>query len=347
MRKSLGGYLAVLFVGLVLGLLTSMAYYSGKSASETVADPVVAEVKGESIPASQAFRENKQRIFELEEALFKLKRQSLDDFLENRLLSEESKKANLSIDRLIVAKVGAETAAVSDKEVDAFLSEKGIPAETPEKKGEVREFLKYRKSMEKRQGYLSQLKSQSNVKIFLDVPKAPRVKVDTDGYPSWGNPNAAITLVEFADYECPFCQRTVATLERLKEAYGPDKLRIVFRDLPSDTHPRALPAALAAHCANDQGKFWEYHRVLFDNQAKLEDADLKTYAAKVNLEPDAFKQCIDSKKFQSVIDKSKREAEALGFDSTPTIVLNGIVVPGAQPFEILKEKIEALLKQNT
>lgn len=347
MRKSLTGYLSVLFLGLVLGGLLSMAYYSGKSASETVADPVVAEVQGEKIPASQAFKENKRRIFELEDALFKLKRQSLDDYLETRLLGEESKKANLSVDRLIVAKVGADVGPVSDKEVDSFLAEKGIPAETPEKKNEVREYLKFRKSMEKRQTYLTQLKEQSGVKVFLDAPAAPRVKVDTEGYPAWGNPSAPITLVEFADFECPFCQRSVATLDRLKETYGPDKLRIVFRDLPLESHERAVPAALAAHCANEQGKFWEYHRSLYDNQTALQDTDLKAYATKNGLQAEAFTQCYDTKKFQSVVDKSKREAEALGFDSAPTFVLNGIIVPGAQPYEVLKEKIEALLKQNT
>jgi protein-disulfide isomerase len=347
MRKSLTGILSLVMVGFVLGLLSAVAYYSGRSSLEKVTDPVVAELKGESIPASQAFKENKRRIFELEESLFKLKQQSLDDYLENRLLAEESKKKNVPVDRLILSEVGNEVGPVSDKEVESFLAEKGIPAETAEKKNEVREYLKYRKSMEKRQTYLAGLKNKAGVKVYLDAPSAPRVKVDTDGYPSWGSPTAPVTLVEFADYECPFCQRAVATLERLKEAYGPDKLQIVFRDLPIDTHARAMPAALAAHCAKDQGKFWEYHRLLFDNQASLQDADLKGYAAKVGLNADDFTACFDSKKFQGVIEKSKREADALGLDSTPTFVVNGILIPGAQPFEVLKEKIDALLNQNT
>ncbi len=347
MRKSLTGYLTVLFAGLTLGILVSMAYYSGKAATEKVADPVVAELEGKSIPASTAFKENKRRIFELEEALFKVKRQSLDDYLENELLAEESKKKNIPVDRLIMNEVGTEAGPVSDKEVEAFLAEKGIPAETPEKKSEVKEYLKYRKAMEKRQGYLAALKDKAGVKVYLEAPAAPRVKVDVDGYPSWGSNSAPVTLVEFADYECPFCQRSVATLNRLKEAYGPDKLRIVFRDLPIDTHERARPAALAAHCANDQGKFWEYHKVLFENQANLQDKDLAAYAEKTGLDKDAFASCVEAKKFQGVVDKSRREADALGFDSTPTFVLNGIVVPGNQPFEVLKEKIDALLKQNT
>jgi protein-disulfide isomerase len=347
MRKSLAGYLSVLFVGLVLGVLGTAAYYSGKSATEKVADPVVAEVKGEAIPASQAFKENKRRIFELEEALFKLKRQSLDDYLENRLLSEESKKKNIAVDRLIMNEVGNEAGPVSDKEVESFLAEKGIPAETAEKKNEVREYLKFRKSMEKRHAYLAQLKNQAGVKVYLDAPAAPRVKVDVDGYPSWGNASAPITLVEFADFECPFCQRTVATLERLKETYGPDKLRVVFRDLPIDTHERAVPAALAAHCANEQGKFWEYHKTLYENQTALGDQNLKDYAKKIGLDAEPFAQCFDSKKFASLVEKGKREADALGLDSTPTFIVNGIIVPGAQPYEVLKEKIDALLSQNT
>ncbi len=344
MGKNLSGYLSVLFVGLVLGLLISTAYFKGKSTSPiAMVDPVVAELKGESINASQAFKDNKRRIFELEEGLFKIKRQSLEDYLENRLLAEESKKTNLPVDRLILSKVGTEIGPISDQEVDSFLVEKGIPAQTAEKKADVREYLKYRKAMENRQSYLTQLKREAGLKVYLNAPASPRVQVDTAGYPSWGDSAAPITLVEFADYECPFCQRASATLNRLMEAYGPKVLQVVFRDLPSDAHSRAIPAALAAHCAQDQGKFWPFHQALYEHQTLLQDVDLKGYATKIGLEPVAFTQCFESKKFLSTIEKSKREAEALAFDSTPTFVVNGIVMTGAQPFEVMKEKIDALL----
>lgn len=348
MRKSLAGYLSIFFVGLVFGILGAAAYRSGKSASESgAADPVIAEIKGESILASQAFKTNARRIFELEDALFKLKRQSLNDFLENRLLTDESKSKNIPVDKLILAQAGKDLPAVSDKEVEGFLAEKGIPADTAEKKNEVREYLKFRKSMENRHAYIDRLKGQAGVKTFLDQPASPRVKVDTENYPSWGNANAPITVVEFADFECPFCQRSVATLERLKAAYGPEKLRIVFRDLPIDTHERAIPSALAAHCAHEQGRFWDFHQTLFENQTQLQDENLKAYAGKLKLDEVKFAQCFDSKKFQSLVEKSRKEADALGLDSTPTFVINGIIVPGAQPFEVLKEKIDDLLKANS
>lgn len=347
MRKSLAGYLIVLLVGVLLGGLGTAAYRSGKSADEANTDPIIAEVKGESVPASQAFKDNKRRIFELEDALFRIKRQSVNDYLENRLLTEESQRKGLPIDKLIVAAVGTEVPPVTDREIDGFLTEKGIQADTAEKKNEVREYLRYRKAAEKRHAYVETLRIQAKVKVYLEEPSAPRIKVDTDGYPSWGSANAPVTLIEFADFECPFCQKAVATLDKLKESYGPDKLRIVFRDLPIDTHERAVPAALAAHCAQEQGKFWEYYKALYENQNALKDDQLKDYAVKVGIEGTRFTECYDSKRHLAVVEKSRREADALGIDSTPSFIVNGVVVPGAQPFEVIKEKIEALLKQNT
>jgi protein-disulfide isomerase len=170
--------------------------------------------------------------------------------------------------------------------------------------------------------------------------------VNTAGYPTWGNSNAPVTIVEFSDYQCPFCARVVPTLDRIKKEYGPEKVRIVFRDMPLPSHPRAPAASLAAHCANEQGKFWEYHNILFENQSKLDDGDLKTYAQKAGTDVNKFAECFSSKKYQSTIDKSIQEANSLGIQSTPSFVINGTLLPGAQPFEKFKERIDRASKKS-
>src|SRR5690606_13929284 len=98
---------------------------------------------------------------------------------------------------------------------------------------------------------------------------------------------------------------------RIMEEYGPDRLRVVFRDLPLEAHPRAVPSALAAHCADEQGKFWEYHDLLFQNQTQLEDANLLEYAKRLSLDEEKFTQCYQSRKYEGRVQRSVREADLL------------------------------------
>jgi protein-disulfide isomerase len=159
-----------------------------------------------------------------------------------------------------------------------------------------------------------------------------------------GNAKAPVTIIEFSDYQCPYCSRAVPTLERIKKEYGPDKVKVVFIDMPLPNHPRAVPASQAAHCANDQGKFWEMHNAIFNNQAKMEDADLKEHAKSVGLDLAKFNECFDSGKHKATVEKARAEAEKAGIQATPSFVINGQLMQGAQPFERFKEKIDRATK---
>ena len=114
--------------------------------------------------------------------------------------------------------------------------------------------------------------------------------------------------------------------------------------MPLPNHNRALPASLAARCANEQGKFWEMHNTLFENQQKLEDKDLKEYAKTVGLDVAKFNTCFDGKKYQADLEKSRTEAERLGIAATPSFLINGVLLQGAQPFEKFKERIDRAAK---
>jgi protein-disulfide isomerase len=179
---------------------------------------------------------------------------------------------------------------------------------------------------------------------MVKEPEAPKLAVNTEGYPSWGNAKAPVTVIEFSDFQCPFCSRAVPTIDRIKKEFGPDKVRIVFRDMPLPNHNRALPASLAARCANEQGKFWEMHNTLFENQQKLEDKDLKEYAKTVGLDVAKFNECFDGKKYVADLEKSRSEAEKIGIAATPSFLINGVLLQGAQPFEKFKEKIDRAAK---
>ncbi|MCB0404592.1 MAG: thioredoxin domain-containing protein [Bdellovibrionales bacterium] len=330
-----------LVVGAVLTFLIQMLLSSSGGDN-----PVVAKYNGNNVRAEEAFQSIKTRLFDLEEEMYRLKERAISDYVEQRLLLAESEKKNMPIPQLIEKEMGGEEAEVTDKEITEFLTSKGLSLNDPRiRKEDVKDYLKFRQRHEKRQTYVDKLKAQANVQILLKEPESPKIAVSTDGYPVWGKASAPVTIVEFSDFECPYCSRVVPTIARIKQEYGEDKVRIVFRDMPLPSHPRAIPAAIASHCAHDQGKFWEFHDVLFENQRKLGDEDLKAYAKKIGLDEAKFAECYSKGQFKDRVEGSQQEAQRVGIQATPSFVINGTLLQGAQPFEKFKEKIDRILSK--
>ncbi|HEY0095462.1 MAG TPA: thioredoxin domain-containing protein, partial [Archangium sp.] len=178
-------------------------------------------------------------------------------------------------------------------------------------------------------------------------------KVPIDGSPTKGNADALVTLVEFSDYQCPFCSRADATVKQLQKDYG-SKLRVVMKQNPLGFHPRAKPAALAAMAAGEQGKFWEYHDKLFANAKALEDADLEKYATELGLNVARWKADLGKPEFSAIIDRDQALAGKLGANGTPAFFINGRFLSGAQPIDNFKAlideelgKAEALTRSGT
>jgi protein-disulfide isomerase len=167
-----------------------------------------------------------------------------------------------------------------------------------------------------------------------------RVQVSLDDDPSKGPAAAPVTIVEFSDFQCPFCSQAAGTVKRILENYK-DRVRFVFRDFPSPSiHPRAQKAAEAAQCANEQGKYWEYHDALFADQSKLAVADLLVTAERLGLQGDVFKTCLDSGKYAAEVSKDMEEGMKAGVNGTPSFFINGIPVAGAQRYEVFSEIID-------
>jgi protein-disulfide isomerase len=169
-------------------------------------------------------------------------------------------------------------------------------------------------------------------------------EVSTDDDPFIGPKDAKVTLIEFSDFECSFCGKNVPTIKELAKTYG-DKIKIVFRDFPLDFHPNAKTAAMAAGCANDQGKFWQYHDKLFENQKKLDLESLKSYAKELGLNASEFSKCLDSKKHESEVTKDAQDGQKASVTGTPTSFINGRKVEGAQPIDQFKKIIDEELKK--
>lgn len=167
---------------------------------------------------------------------------------------------------------------------------------------------------------------------------APHIETDDD--PKLGSDAAKVSIVEFGDFECPFCRQSFFVLKDLLAKYG-GKIRFQFRDFPNTSlHPHAMAAALAARCANDQGRFWEYHDLLYINQERFLDEDLGRYATQIGLDRGAFDACFAAKKFLADVSADAADGEALGVQGTPTWFINGRRVEGVIPFDVFEKIVK-------
>ncbi len=184
------------------------------------------------------------------------------------------------------------------------------------------------------------------------LPSAPgevnpniRQDVKYDDAPVKGDKDAKITIIEFSDFQCPFCGRFYeqALPSIQKEYIDTGKAKLAFKHLPLSFHEYAMPAAEASECANEQGKFWEYHDKIFANQGLLNNDMLNTWAKDVGLDTDKFDKCMKEGKYKSKIQKDLSDASAYGASGTPTFFINGKILVGAQPFSAFKQVIDAEL----
>ena len=161
-----------------------------------------------------------------------------------------------------------------------------------------------------------------------------------------GNENATVTLTEYSDFQCPFCNRFFRETESLiiEEYVKTGKVKFVYKHYPVDRiHPQATLSALASECANEQGKFWEYHDILFRNTNSLNERSYKDWAKQLNLNSEQFNECYDTKKYISITRSDFKEGQAAGVRGTPGFTVNDRLVSGAQPFSVFQRLIEEQL----
>jgi protein-disulfide isomerase len=196
-------------------------------------------------------------------------------------------------------------------------------------------FLRQMQEQKLQEALVAQLKGKHKTSIAL---RAPVVEVGTGGRPARGNPKAPVKIVEFSDYECPYCKKGEEAVAQVMKEYG-DRVQLYYRDFPLPFHKNARNAALAANCASAQGKFWEYHGKLFAID-ELSTEKMKATAGDLGLDQAKFNACFDNQEFKAAVDKDMEDGQSVGVTGTPTFFVNGRVLTGAQPFEAFKEVIE-------
>jgi protein-disulfide isomerase len=186
---------------------------------------------------------------------------------------------------------------------------------------------------------VDELRQRAHVEVLL---AAPRVEVAAEG-PARGPAGAPITIVEFSDFQCPFCARAQPVLERVMKEYG-GKVRLVFRDFPLSFHADAERAAEAGHCADEQQQFWPMHDWIFQHQGELGAEQLAAAAAQLGLDGKRYGACMAAHKYQQVVEDNQAAGEKAGVTGTPAFFVNGEPLTGAQPFEKFHDIIERRLK---
>ncbi|HEX8097612.1 MAG TPA: thioredoxin domain-containing protein, partial [Pyrinomonadaceae bacterium] len=209
-------------------------------------------------------------------------------------------------------------------------------------KDQIAAYLKEQEGRNLLVAYAERLRKSAAVQTFLSAPEPPVMNIATDDQPAKGNPNAAVTIVEFTDFQCPNCASARPVFDRLLAEYG-DRVRLVVRDFPLSQHADALKAAEAAEAARAQGKYWEYAALLFSNQSALGVEQLKQYATKLGLDRAKFDAALDSGKLSEQVRRDVMEGERVGVNGTPAVFVNGKRAAD-HSYETLKAAIESTLK---
>jgi protein-disulfide isomerase len=314
-------------VALLSGIFAFLAATSAAQNAETPKPKQpVATVEGQTIYDEDLAPSIEGQLMPLRNQEFEIKRKALDNLIEQKMLEAAAKKKGLTTDKLLDQEVNSKVPDPSDAEVEGYYMGLKIKSPLADVRTQLRESLKQAKIQQVRQDYMKRLRADSNIVVLLS---APRVEVAYDPARVRGNPKAPVMIVEFSDYQCPYCHQVEPTVKEVLTKYG-DKVSLSYRDFPlTAIHSQAQIAAEASRCALEQGKFWEYHDQLF-TASKLEKDALIEYAHNLKLDDKQFGSCLTSEKYKADIDKDLQEGRKAGVTGTPGFFINGIALSGAQ-----------------
>jgi protein-disulfide isomerase len=308
-----------------------------------------AKVGEEIISLEEVSRALQGELAQIERQRYKVMNQKLRQLIEERLLLQEAKRRGISTEQLLKEEIYAKSPKIEEIEVSDFI--KKHQARLPqtdefELRLKVWDYLRSQKIDQQLQAYVQRLREQAKVTVFLEEPASTRVQVNSQRAFTRGPKDAPVTIIEFSDFQCPFCKALLPVMNELMGKY-PGKLQWVFMDFPIPSlHPTAPKAHEAARCAGEQGKFWEYHDLLFDRAPRHSDEELKQYAREIKLTSATFSECLASGKYQADVARDVEEGTRLGVAGTPSLFINGRLLDGGNPMSELPTLIERELAGN-
>lgn len=303
----------------------------------------IATVAGQPVFEDQLPAPARQQLQKIHQQEYELTVQGLNAVIEQKLLEAEAKKKGVTIQQFVAAEVDAKVADPSPEELNAYYLARKDELNQPldEVREQLQQALKSLKVQQARQTYARSLLEQAEGSGEVIVLLRPeRIEVSFDPARLKGSPDAPVRIVEFSDYSCPYCRRAEATLSELRAKYQ-GKVSQAYRDYPlREIHPHAQMAAEASRCAAEQGKFWEYHDLLFANSEKQTPDDLRAYARVLQLDGNRFDSCLSSGRYKPQIDQDVQDGTRTGIVGTPGFFINGIYLDGAQPAAVFERIID-------
>jgi protein-disulfide isomerase len=316
---------------LVMGLsLTAATLMYGQAAQESL--QVVARVSGADLTLTDLQHEEGGKLLQAEYQYYLNERKALEELIDNKLLRDEASKKNLTLDQLLEKEVYKAVKDPTEDQLEVYYE--GMDSQEPYQavREDVLQHIRELRRTKARTAYVEELRKQAKINVMLMPPTA---EVNVSKAYTHGSESAPVVLVEFADYQCPYCQKVNPQIQQLKKEFG-DNLTVIYKDFPLPMHHGSEKAAEASRCAGEQGKFWEYHDVLY--YSKLLDVDqLKEHARVLKLDGDRFDTCLDSGAETNAVKKDLDEAKSLGLTGTPSFFVNGHFVSGVVEYAALKD----------
>jgi protein-disulfide isomerase len=321
----------------VVGALFSNALCSA-------AEPLFS-VGGKSVETKDLSPGQQQQLFEIQAESYERTKMAIDNILFENYLDEEAKKQSKSKDE--IANKLMDVKAPSEKDVKKWYEENKakIPPnyKFEEIKDKIAEIIKQEQMKTKREGALEKIKKEKKFSLSLAKPVSPVVELNVDGFPSKGKDKPKVTIVEFADFQCPHCRAAADALKKVVEKHK-DQVRLTYVDFPINPSGISKIVAEGSHCAEEQGKYWDYHYKAFEGQQTLDKDSPSKLAKELKLDEAKFKACFDAGKGKSVVEKGRAEGERIGVSGTPYILMNGRRYMGAHSVEAFTSELATLLK---
>src|SRR6266852_177810 len=326
------------FVFLLLGPAGSLAQTPGQAKQK---EPV-AVVGGQTIYDDDLLPFIQAQVFQLRLQEYDIRSKALENLVNQKLLESEGKKKGTPTEKVLEQEVDAKVPEPTEAELQALYivqkAQLGKPFD--EIKPQLQQLLKQARVQQARQDYYKRLREQAGVSILL---KKPKVEVAYDPARLRGSSKAPGVIVEFSEFQCPYCQSVAPTLKKLLAKYE-GRVSLAYRDLPLRAiHPQAQLAAEASRCALEQGKFWEFHDLLFENPNKLNREGLVGQARSLKLDEKQFDSCLSSGKYKAQIEQDLQLGLRAGLTGTPGFFINGSMLSGNLPQDAFEKTIEAEL----
>lgn len=300
---------------------------------------------GKSVSDKELTPAQQQQVFEVKNQNYEQMKALVDNVLFENHINDEAKKQNKSKEevesKILDVKEPGEKALKSWYEANKTR----IPPnyKFDDIKGEIVKIVKQEEMRKKRDDLIAKIKRDKKFAFTMVKPEAPTVDIKTEGFPSKGKENAKVTIIEFADYQCPHCKVAADSLKKVVDKFK-DKVRFVFLDYPINPSGISRSVAEASHCAMEQGKFWDYHYKAFESQASLDKESPAKLAKEVKLDESKFKTCMEQAKGKAIVEKAHIEGERVGVSGTPYLLINGRRYMGAHTPEAISKEVETVLK---